>query len=320
MKQKKTIRYIAAAGTLLTAAGAALGVDFLHKMATARKAPLPKVLKLSEYEFFNGNEDYLRAVDEGIQWLKETLHEDVEITSFDGLKLEGHLYLAENAKRTIIMMHGFRSSWIRDFSLAGKEFFEVGCNLLIVEQRAHGNSDGKYITYGVFERYDCLYWALYAAERFGDLPLYLDGISMGAATVLMASALPLPDTVKGIIADCGYTSPKAIISKVFNDKSPVPSKGLVTAVSKYSKFAAGYDFDDYSTLDAMRENTRPIFFAHGDADDFVPMEMTLQNYEACTAPKTLFIAHGATHGLSYLAQHDAYYNELMNFFEKYDNA
>ena len=320
MKKKKTIKYIAAAGTLLTAAGAALGVDFLHKMATARKAPLPKVLKLSEYEFFNGNEDYLRAVDEGMQWLKETPHEDIEITSFDGLKLEGHLYLAENAKRTIIMMHGFRSSWIRDFSLAGKEFFEVGCNLLIVEQRAHGNSDGKYITYGVFERYDCLYWALYAAERFGELSLYLDGISMGAATVLMASALPLPDTVKGIIADCGYTSPKAIISKVFNDKSPVPSGGLVAAVSKYSKFAAGYDFDDYSTLDAMRENTRPIFFAHGDADDFVPMEMTLQNYEACTAPKTLFIAKGATHGLSYLAQHDEYYNELLEFFAKYDNA
>ena len=143
---------------------------------------------------------------------------------------------------------------------------------------------------------------------------------MGAATVLMASALPLPKTVKGIIADCGYTSPKDIISKVFNDKSPVPSSGLVAAVSRYSKFAAGFDFDAYSTLDAMRENTLPIFFAHGDADDFVPMEMTLRNYEACTAPKTLFIAHGATHGLSYLAQHDAYYNELMNFFEKYDNA
>lgn len=320
MKQKKSAKIIAAAGTLATAAGAIWGLNFLHKMASARKAPDLKMLKIEESDFFLGNEQFIDEVNAGKQWLRETPHEDISITSFDGFKLVGHLYKSDNAKRTVIMFHGFRSNWLRDFGFAAREFYEVGCNLLIVEQRAHGNSEGDYITYGVFERFDCRDWAQYAAQRFGDLPIYLDGISMGAATVLMASALPLPDAVKGIIADCGYTTPKAIISRVFQQKSPIPSKGLVSAVSAYSRFAAGFDFDDYSTLDAMRVNTRPIFFAHGDADDFVPMEMTLENYEACIAPKTLFIAHGATHGLSYLVQHDAYYNEIMEFFEKYDNA
>ncbi len=320
MKRKNIAKYIAAAGGLITAAGAVYGLDFLHRIAAHRNAPKLKMLEVNESDFFQGNQQFIDDVRAGKQWLLNKEHELVNITSFDGLNLVGHLFINENAKRTIIMMHGFRSTWIRDFGFAAREFYEVGCNLLIAEQRAHGSSEGDYITYGVFERFDCLEWAKYAAARFGDMPLYLDGISMGASTVLMASGLPLPETVKGIIADCGFTSPKDIISKVFQQKSPVPAKGIVSAVSAYSKFAADYDFDDYSTLDAMKINTRPIFFAHGDEDDFVPMEMTLRNYEACTAQKTLFIAHGASHGLSYLVQHDAYYNELMEFFAKYDNA
>ena len=300
---------------MAAAAGALWGMNFLHKIASARKSPELKMLEINENDFFMGNEQYVAEVNAGKQWLIDTAHKDVSIISFDGVKLIGHLYTHENAKRMIIMFHGFRSSWLRDFGFAAKEFYEAGCNLLIVEQRAHGKSEGDYITYGVFERFDCLEWTKFAADRFNDIPIYLDGVSMGAATVLMASSLQLPNAVKGIIADCGYTSPKAIISRVFAQKSPVPAKGIVSAVSAYSKLAAGYDFDDYSTLDAMKVNTRPVFFAHGDADDFVPMEMTLENYEACIAPKRLFIAKGATHGLSYLVAHDAYYNELMDFFD-----
>lgn len=318
MKNKKSLKYIAAAGTAAAAAGAFWGINFLHRIAAARKSPELKMLEFKESEFFHDNPHIIDEVNSGKRWLMDTVHEDVFISSFDGLKLIGHLYLNENAVRTVIMFHGFRSSWLRDFGFAARELYYAGCNLLVIEQRAHGKSEGDYITYGVFERFDCLEWARYAASRFDELPLYLDGVSMGASTVLMASSLQLPNTVVGIIADCGYTTPKAIISKVFEQNSPIPAKGIVSAVSAYSKFAAGYDFDDYSTLDAMKVNTRPIFFAHGDADDFVPMEMTLENYNACIAPKTLFIARGATHGLSYIMQHDAYYNEILDFFEKYD--
>lgn len=303
-----------------TAAGTVLGLNFLHKLAAARKAPELKMLSVNESDFFQGNQQFIDKTNEGKRWLTEMCHEDITIDSFDSLKLVGHLYLRKNALRTVIMFHGFRSSWLRDFAAAAHEMYDSGCNLLLVEQRAHGKSEGKYITYGVFERFDCLEWARYAAARFGDLPIYLDGVSMGASTVLMASALQLPNSVKGIIADCGYTSPKAIISRVFKQKSPVPAGSIVSAVSAYSKLAAGYDFDDYNTLDAMKVNTHPVFFAHGDADDFVPMEMTIENYNACVAPKRLFIAKGATHGISYLVAHDAYYNELMEFFEQFDKA
>lgn len=314
MKHKNCVKYIVAAGTAVATAGAVWGLDFLHKLASARKAPELKRLEIREQDFFQGNEKFIDVINAGKLWLLETEHEDVSIISFDGLKLMGHLYLCDDPKRTIIMFHGFRSSWLRDFGFAARECYEAGCNLLIIEQRAHGKSEGEHITYGIFERFDCLEWARYAAERFSNMPIYLDGISMGASTVLMASSLRLPKAVKGIIADCGYTTPKAIISEVFRQHSSVPPEMIVPLVSLYSKLAGGFSFDDYSTLDAMKVNTRPVFFAHGDADTFVPMEMTLQNYQACIAPKRLFIAHGATHGLSYLVEHDAYKKELLEFF------
>ena len=297
------------------AAGAVYGMRFLHRLAAGRSAPELKKFKTNEDDFFKGNERFIDAVNEGKAWLYDTPHEEVSIVSFDGLKLVGHLYLSNNAKRLIIMFHGFRSSWARDFGFAAREFFQEGCSLLIVEQRAHGKSEGEHITYGVFERFDCLEWARYAAERFGELPIFLDGVSMGAATVLMASSLRLPRQVRGIIADCGYTSPEAIISRVFHQHSPVPPKLIVPFVSGYGKLRAGFAFNDYSTLDALKVNTRPVFFAHGDADTFVPMEMTLENYRACVAPKELFIAHGATHGLSFLVEHDAYKARLYEFFD-----
>ncbi len=316
MKLKK---YLIAASAGALTAGALIGVDFLHKIAAARKAPELKMLEIDDNGFFQNNNKFIEYIKSGKRWLFDSAHETVIIKSFDGLRLTGHLYQPENAKRTIIMFHGFRSSWYRDFSCVAKEFYEEGCNLLIIEQRAHGSSEGDFISYGVFERFDCLEWAKYAEARFPGMPIYLDGVSMGASTVLMASSLDLPKSVKGIIADCGYTSPKAIISSVFKQKCPVGSKAVVAAVSLYSRFAADYDFDDYSTLDAMKVNTRPVFFAHGDADTFVPPEMTLENYRACKAPKELFIAHGATHGLSYLVAHDEYKKKLLEFFARYDN-
>lgn len=148
--------------------------------------------------------------------IRDTLsipYEDVFITSFDGLRLHAKFYAASERKAPVqIMFHGYKSSAERDFCGGLREGIDGGFNVLLVDQRAHGESEGKYLTFGVNERFDCLSWASYAAERFGnDVKIYLYGISMGAATVLMASALPLPKSVSGIVADCGYTSPKDII-------------------------------------------------------------------------------------------------------------
>ena len=136
--------------------------------------------------------------------------EDVFLPSYDGLRLHGQLLQQPGAKGTILLFHGYRSSWIIDFSIVLPYYYSLGYNLLAVDERAHGQSEGVYITFGVHERRDAATWAQYAAMHFGlDHPLFLGGLSMGATTVLLASALELPPSVRGVIADCGFSSPEA---------------------------------------------------------------------------------------------------------------
>ena len=250
--------------------------------------------------------------------IRDTLsipYEDVFITSFDGLRLHAKFYAASERKAPVqIMFHGYKSSAERDFCGGLREGIDGGFNVLLVDQRAHGESEGKYLTFGVNERFDCLSWASYAAERFGnDVKIYLYGISMGAATVLMASALPLPKSVSGIVADCGYTSPKAIICSVLRDHH-VPAAPVYAVAKLGARLFCGFDLDSASAPDALRRSHIPVLFIHGDDDRFVPCRMSRENFEASAAEhKKLLIVHNAGHGLSYMLDRPAYLSALHEF-------
>ena len=300
----------------LAATAAVTVLDLLQRFAAGRQAPKLKMETVEKQAIDAARETYAAELAAGAEWLEQTPHADISIESFDGLKLRGHLYTCPGAKRTVLMMHGYRSSWKQDFSGAAREVYEMGCNLLLAEQRAHGESEGKAIAYGVLERYDCADWLTEIVTRFGDLPIYADGISMGATTVLMAAGLALPEQVKGLIADCGFTTPYEIIDRVLSRYSPIPSRLVLPEVEFYNKLKSGFGFHDYSTVDAMKENHIPVFFAHGDEDELVPLEMTIANYEACAALKTLLIAHKAGHGMSWLVEHDRYKAALQDFFKR----
>ena len=252
--------------------------------------------------------------------IRDTLsipYEDVFITSFDGLRLHAKFYAASERKAPVqIMFHGYKSSAERDFCGGLREGIDGGFNVLLVDQRAHGESEGKYLTFGVNERFDCLSWASYAAERFGnDVKIYLYGISMGAATVLMASALPLPKSVSGIVADCGYTSPKAIICSVLRDHH-VPAAPVYAVARLGARLFCGFDLDSASALDALSRSHIPVLFIHGDDDRFVPCHMSRENFEASAAEhKKLLIVHNAGHGLSYMLDRPAYLSALHSFLE-----
>lgn len=250
--------------------------------------------------------------------IRDTLsipYEDVFITSFDGLRLHAKFYAASERKAPVqIMFHGYKSSAERDFCGGLREGIDGGFNMLLVDQRAHGESEGKYLTFGVNERFDCLSWASYAAERFGnDVKIYLYGISMGASTVLMASALPLPKSVSGIVADCGYTSPKAIICSVLRDHH-VPAAPVYAVAKLGARLFCGFDLDSASAPDALRRSHIPVLFIHGDDDRFVPCRMSRENFEASAAEhKKLLIVHNAGHGLSYMLDRPAYLSALHEF-------
>ena len=243
----------------------------------------------------------------------------VEIVAHDGEILVGHLWECENPERVLIAMHGWRSSWTTDFGCISEFWHKNNCNVVYVEQRGQNNSGGKYIGFGMMERYDCADWIRFVNTRNGGtLPIYLVGLSMGATTVLMASGLSLPDNVRGIIADSGYTSLYAIWKHI-------AEKNLRMAYCLFGRMADGacrkkinMGTKDYSTLEALSNNDRPVLFIHGSDDHFVPVGMTYENYKACKAPKRLFVVPGAEHGMSYILEQDNYETAVKDFWTSYD--
>ncbi len=251
--------------------------------------------------------------------LEKVPMEEVTLTADDGVELAGHWYCPENPKRVIIAMHGWRSGWSQDFGLISPFWHKKDCAVLYAEQRGQGSSGGEYIGFGLLERYDCANWAKWVNEKTrGSLPIYLCGISMGATTVLMASGTPLPDTVRGIIADCGFTSPHAIWRHVAENNLKIPFGLYSAAANDLCMRKLEVTADSYSTLEALAENKLPVLFIHGTDDRFVPIEMTYENYKATTAPKRLLIVPGAEHGASYLEDKQGYENMTVKFWREFD--
>ncbi len=236
----------------------------------------------------------------------------------NGVELAARRYAQEKPIGRILMMHGYRSIAENDFSCAMDYYYSCGYELILVDQRAHGKSSGSWIGFGVLERYDCLSWLRYLNDEFGAIPTYLSGISMGCTTVLMASGLALPANVCGIIADCGFTSPKEIVAHVMKSKMHLPPAPLLPIISLFCRLIAGYSLNEYSTLDAMKINQLPILFIHGKEDHYVPPEMTLRNYEACIAEKELLIVDGAGHGTSYLQDREGVEKAIGAFLAKHN--
>lgn len=246
-------------------------------------------------------------------------NETVTITARDGIELVGHWRRAENAKRTVIAMHGWRSTWSRDFGLVADFWQENGCNVLYAEQRGQGSSGGDYMGFGLLERFDCLDWINWINDnQSNETPIYLFGLSMGAATVLMAAGADLPANVHGIIADCGFTSPHDIWQHVSEKNLHLSYSLYRSAANDICRRKLSINADDYSTIEAMKVCKVPVLFIHGTDDSFVPVEMTYENYKACAAPKYLLIVPGADHGMSYMTDRPAYEKTVLDFWKQYD--
>ena len=264
-----------------------------------------------------------------IRWIKQIRameRRDVSVTSFDGLKLCGKYYEYKKGAPTEILFHGYRGSAERDLCGGVHRCFAIGHNARIVDQRAAGASEGHVITFGAKESLDCLTWIDFVIKQIDkDARIIITGISMGAATVMMAATKALPDNVIGVLADCGYTSTKAIIQKVMRDMK-LPAKPLYPLVRLGARIFGGFDPDADSPLASMQKCKLPVIFFHGDTDDFVPCSMSEENYAACTSEKKrLVIIRGAGHGLCFPVDMETYFRELRDFFpcnegEKCENA
>jgi len=272
----------------------------------------------------------LPVVEEGRKFLLDNAGEPVFITSRDGLQLQGH-YIPPvgEAKGIYLQVHGYRSHPLCDFIGAALPMHRDGYGLFLIDQRACGGSEGKYITFGLLERYDVLEWCRYLQNRFPDLPVILDGISMGASTVMLAAGeADLPENVGGVIADCGFTSPAAICKKVLKQWFSLPPFPIYYAAVLWIRWMCGVWFTLPSTSEkarhtvgdcslALEKNTLPTLIAHGAADSFVPHQMSLDNYAHCDKSRcALLSVPEAEHGIAYLLDKDGYHKALDRLLEQ----
>ena len=281
--------------------------------APRRKPKDPDIIETPDGEIYD---PYRESMKKWIREVRAMPHEDVEITSYDGLRLTGKYYEYAPGAPIELMFHGYRGTSEKDLSGGVQRCFKLGRSAFIVDQRCSGGSEGNVITFGIKEHRDCLAWADFMVEKFGpEVKIILTGISMGAATVLTAAGEPLPKNVIGVLADCGYSSAKAIIKKVIGQMG-LPADICYPFVKLGARIYGHFDLEETSPIEAMRRCTVPVIFFHGESDDFVPCEMSRDNFEACAARKMLVTVPGAGHGLSYPMGPERYLGSLREFFER----
>ncbi len=251
-------------------------------------------------------------------WQKEVKAlpcKEFAIRSFDGLTLKGKYYESISGAPIELMLHGYRGNAHRDMSGGVQRSFACGHNAFLMEHRGSGASEGNVISFGINERKDCLAWIRLIIEQFGpETQIILTGISMGAATAIMTAGEDLPPNVVGVLADCGYTSPKEIICKVIEKDMKLPAKASYPFVRLAARVFGGFDLEETDSLRALQRCKVPVFFAHGEKDGFVPCDMSRKMYEICPSRKRLFTVSGADHGLAYLIAGEKYIEEVKNFF------
>ncbi|MBQ9782179.1 MAG: alpha/beta hydrolase [Clostridia bacterium] len=263
-------------------------------------------------------EKYQPLMKEGERYFKKLNYEELTIISYDNLKLKAYFYENPNSKGTVIFMHGYHGNPLTDFGPVIKTFKEMGYSLLLPYQRAHGKSQGKYVTFGVNESKDCLKWAKYIAKRYPNRSIALHGVSLGGATVGMASSFEdLPKEVKVIANDSGFSSPDDIISSV-RKSMKLPFFPFQLIVRLYAKVFAKFSLTKNSVTKSYEKSKIPALFIHGEEDDYVPYYMGVQNYEKSNAKEKLLISvKGAGHGLAYMTEPERVTKELADFYNKH---
>ena len=260
--------------------------------------------------------EFAESIPRALQWLQDHNAQEVRTKSFDGLLLRGKWVPAENPKATIILFHGYHTHYIHDFAGIFSLYHSIGLNLLLVRQRSHGESGGKYITFGVRERKDVRSWVDFHNRTHGMDNVFLGGMSMGASTLLFAAGEDLPPNVRGITADCGFSSPAEILGHIIRQDYHLPPKLVLPLMEVWARVLGGFSFYECDSRKTLARSKIPVVFIHGTADTFVPCAMSQAGYDACTAQREIHLIEGADHGRGYLFEPDRLTKALVDFFNR----
>ena len=286
-----------------------------------KQIPLPKFIG----RLIAGNEsaqsDYDRDRDAAIKAFADFPIEKLSLTASNGEILRGSVITPPNTNgKLLIACHGAHSSGIGEFCFAMPYFYREGYTVLMPEHRGCGESDGKVLGYGTHESKDTFLWLEYARKRFPELNIYLYGVSMGGATVLMMSDKINDPAVKGVIADCSYTSAWDEFSYQLKTSFHLPNFPMLHTCNLICRLICGYDFRDASPVKAVSNSSLPVLFIHGAADDFVPQFMQDELYAVCPTRKEKLTVDGAVHARSYYTDPAAYESAMESFIAECEKS
>ena len=282
------------AGAAFAAAAGTYGVSqyFFNRTMIRSNAKREKTQKMAGTNW----DAYIPTIRASKEKLKQYTHEDIFIMSQDGLKLHGTFFPFEGSKKVVICFHGYTSEGLNDYSTLALFYRSHGFNLMIVDERAHGRSEGTYIGFGCLDRKDAVLWIEEMIKYLGEeAEILLHGDSMGGATVLMTAGLFLPSQVKAIVSDCAFTSAWEVFQSVLKNSYHLPAFPILHTANEMVKKKAGYGLKDCNAKEEVAKTKLPILFLHGKADTFVPCSMAQELYHACTGPKKLVLIEGAGH-------------------------
>lgn len=283
-------------------------------MACRKTAPIP--LDKPELVYARLGKTHADLVyHEGLAFLGAHPAEELRMMSEDGLTLRGRFVANPKNRGTVVMFHGWHGCAETDLSPVFRYYYSLGVNLLFVDQRGQNGSSGKFVTFGVRESRDAARWVEYHNRNLRQCPVILDGISMGASTVLMAMGLELPENVVGVIADSGFSSPREIIAHVFRRVTHLPGWLVMGAVGLWCRVLGGFPVN-HCTLETTKGSNLPLFLLHGRKDNFVPSAMSQAVYDAYRGEKEILLVEEAGHGMSYLVQPELCRVRLRGFFDR----
>lgn len=261
----------------------------------------------------------MEQIHQGEAYLDSLEKEQVQICAQDGTPLWGEFYPAADAKssKVLLAIHGYKTNGKANFSVFAEFFRDLGYALLIPDNRGHGKSGGNFIGFGCLDFKDCLCWMKFIRQRMGNAcQIVLHGVSMGAATVLMAAG-ERPENLAGVIADCGFCSAQDEFRHVLRHYYHLPSFPFLPIANFFCRLRAGYDFAKNSAKEQLKKANAPILFVHGGKDQFVPTWMSEQMYAQYQGPKQLYIAPEADHATSYFMDKQQYQKQVRSFLERF---
>ena len=310
MALKKVLRIVTAVIGVVAAAELGIAAYFYRRTMIRGNAKTDRTIKMAGTDW-NQHMPFIQARKEAM--LSEK-HSDEWLMSADGLRLHATWFPQGECKKIVICFHGYTSQGMKDYLGLSGYYLKNAYSMLLVDERAHGESEGKYIGFGCLDRIDALKWINWVLRKCGeDVEILLHGTSMGGATVLMMSSLELPEQVKGIVSDCAFTSPKEVFSHVLKSMYHLPAFPVMNISNFLNKRFAGYDLDECNAAREVKKAKVPILFIHGSGDTFVPYSMCETMYENCASSKKKLIIEGAAHAECYYKDTDAYENALTEF-------